>query len=1073
MEPPMSADNNLPQPKSVGDRGQPPSAGSVEPAQPPLDALLDAQSRDWGRGERRPLEDYLAEQPALAQNAAAVLDLVYHELQLRRRHGEVPTLEEYLRRFPHLAEALPLLFEVAQALQAGRPSTLLVRPDRAVPAGDAPPAGGPAVPGYEILGELGRGGMGVVYRARQARPQRIVGLKVLLAGAHAGQAELVRFKAEAEAAARLLHPHIVQIYEVGEHDGRPFFSMEYCPGGSLADKLAGTPLPARQAAELVQTLAGALQAAHQQGVVHRDLKPANVLLGADGQPKVADFGLAKRLDGALPTTVSGAILGTPSYMAPEQAGGRNKEVGPATDVYALGALLYECLTGRPPFKAATPLETMLQVLADEPERPRVLNPAMDVDLEVICLKCLEKEPVKRYESAAVLADDLERWQKGEPTYARASSALGRAIKWSRRQPTVAGLWGVIIALSLAAVASQLAGSALALLAVIALVWLATLFFFLKRQSQHRDAEERRDPAPRLSGLPLTPPQAARPPEPFAVSPRKRTWSIGFRGRILLGILFGAMTGFTLLPSDDILVPGYAIRLITIAVAGAAVGAVCGGISLAFRGWRLAAGAGLGITSAVWMVRDASNVPWATLGLLPCLALPGLIALFAVLVGALLTRSTGKAEKVPFMVGLLHLVARVVGLLGLLYLPPIFGGELGLLLGGSFGRFVAEPVGVFLGALFGVALAWPPELRPKGWRFWTIVTSERMPVQQRWEFLTLLTVLPVLIVTPYWLSWRDGPPGVLLGSYQHKESLDAITAVALSPDGRLALSGDLSGVVILEPREDTRRRVLEARKGWIGSVAFSPDGSRALSAGQDGTLDLWDVATGKPLRELQAPSGVGCAAFAPDGHTVATGSAWPYAVEVSFRRGRPGAVDPAVRLWDADSGQQLRALGGHGAGVRGVAFGLTGRQVLSASDDGTMRLWDMASGLEVRRIKGYRSRVLGVALSPDGSRALSGHEDGSVRVWDLDNEKEVTRIARHRAAVTAVAFAADGHMAVSGSLDKTVRWWDTTTGRQLGFCWGAKGEFVYSLAVSRDGRAVVAGYEHGAVHLWGWPAPDER
>ena len=225
------------------------------------------------------------------------------------------------------------------------------------------------VPGYDILGELGRGGMGVVYKARQTNLDRLVALKMILSGGHAGEGELARFRTEAEAIARLQHPNIVQVYEVGEHDGKPFFSLEFCPGGSLDRQLNGTPLAPANAAKLVETLGRAMHAAHQARVIHRDLKPANVLLTADGTPKITDFGLAKKLDD-VGQTQSGAIMGTPSYMAPEQAGGKNHAMGPPADIYALGAILYDLLTGRPPFKAATPLDTILQVVSDEPVPPR-------------------------------------------------------------------------------------------------------------------------------------------------------------------------------------------------------------------------------------------------------------------------------------------------------------------------------------------------------------------------------------------------------------------------------------------------------------------------------------------------------------------------------------------------------------------------------------------------------------------------------------------------------------------------------------------------------------------------------
>src|SRR4051812_34589221 len=244
----------------------------------------------------------------------------------------------------------------------------------------------PAVPGYEIAAELGRGGMGVVYRARQTALDRTVALKMILAGAHAGTEARRRFQAEAGAAARLQHPNIVQVYEVGEASGLPYFSLEFCPGGNLADRLRGEPLPPEEAARLTETLARAVHAAHQRGIIHRDLKPANVLLAADGTPKIADFGLAKRLDAQPRQTASGALVGTPSYMSPEQAGGKGKEVGPATDTYALGAILYELLTARPPFKAPAEVDTILQVLSEEPVPPRALQPTVPRDLETICLK---------------------------------------------------------------------------------------------------------------------------------------------------------------------------------------------------------------------------------------------------------------------------------------------------------------------------------------------------------------------------------------------------------------------------------------------------------------------------------------------------------------------------------------------------------------------------------------------------------------------------------------------------------------------------------------------------------------
>jgi WD40 repeat protein len=324
-----------------------------------------------------------------------------------------------------------------------------------------------SVPGYEILRELGRGGMGVVYQARQTKLDRVVALKMILAGGHAGETDLARFRTEGEAIARLQHPNIVQIYEVGEHQGRPFLALEYCAGDSLEKKLNGTPLPARTAAAMMAPLARAVEAAHRRGVVHRDLKPANILLqpGTQDQgdkvfalselvPKITDFGLAKKLDEAS-KTVDGSVMGTPSYMAPEQAGGQSKDIGPAADVYSLGAILYECLTGRPPFRAPTALDTLFQVINDEPAPPSRLQPKTPKDLETICLKCLHKQPHRRYASARELADDLGHYLAGEPVHARPVGWLERGTKWARRRPTAAAL----LALSLAAGLALLGGAA--------------------------------------------------------------------------------------------------------------------------------------------------------------------------------------------------------------------------------------------------------------------------------------------------------------------------------------------------------------------------------------------------------------------------------------------------------------------------------------------------------------------------------------------------------------------------------------------------------------------------------------
>jgi serine/threonine-protein kinase len=332
--------------------------------------------------------------------------------------------------------ALALAATSVEVDAATRPSKLLSSPVTL-----------PDVPGYVVTALLGRGGMGSVYCARHLRLGRMVALK-MISGDHASPERLARFQAETLALARLQHPHIVQIYEVSESRGLPYFAMEFLEGGGLDRKLAGRPQPPKDAAGTVELLARAIDAAHQQGIVHRDLKPANILLTRDGQPKISDFGLVKRLEGDLSQTRTGDILGTPIYMAPEQVAGSHKAIGAGTDIYALGAILYEMLTGRPPFRGTTAVETFELIRSAEPVPVRRLQPGVPRDLETICLKCLEKAPDKRYASARALADDLGRFQANQPIAARRAGLAYRLGKWARRRPALAALVAVVLVATL-------------------------------------------------------------------------------------------------------------------------------------------------------------------------------------------------------------------------------------------------------------------------------------------------------------------------------------------------------------------------------------------------------------------------------------------------------------------------------------------------------------------------------------------------------------------------------------------------------------------------------------------------
>jgi serine/threonine protein kinase/WD40 repeat protein len=473
------------------------AAGDLKPEQIAAVLLHDQRER-WQTGERIPAEWYLSLYPPLQADVEYGVELVYGEFLMREELGETAHVGEYQRRFPQYLSRLQLQWQLHEAVNAGSPTpcecpTAIMGERGAGHGGDIAPEHGemgsaksrasaeppatatpwPVVPGYRIEGELGRGGMSIAYKAWHAELKRSVALKMVRAGDCADSEMQQRFQAEAQTIARLYHPNIVQIYEVGAYQDRPYFALELVNGGTLAEKLNGTPQHAHQAAQLVETLSLAIHYAHQNGIVHRDLKPSNILLARTNGPtspteqktppklslsdyhlKITDFGLAKQLDAATAHTRSGTIVGTPSYMAPEQAGAKNREITPATDVYALGAILYEVVTGRPPFKAATVLETLERVRSTQPEPPRRLQPKLPADLETITLKCLEKDPQRRYPTALELAQELRRFLENRPIQARRTARLVRAWRWCRRNPGWAAAAGlllvVVVAISLLA-----------------------------------------------------------------------------------------------------------------------------------------------------------------------------------------------------------------------------------------------------------------------------------------------------------------------------------------------------------------------------------------------------------------------------------------------------------------------------------------------------------------------------------------------------------------------------------------------------------------------------------------------
>ena len=422
-----------------------------------IDAVCDRFEKAWLSEQRPDLAEFVVAVPARLK-AFLFRDLLSLELDYRRQRGELPDCTSYCKRFPEFDGVVAAAFESHSLAaiahrrdrerQAG--ASTLNSPPRPLPDGEdelgffvhEPQSFREA--GYEILGELGRGGMGVVFKAQQPALNRTVALKVVKSGRLASAAELIRFQNEAEAVAQLDHPHIVPIYEVGECRGQHFFSMKLITGTSLdrrAQHYASLP---RATARLVAVVARAVHHAHQRGILHRDLKPANVLVDEQGDPHVTDFGLAKRLEGSQEVTHSGALLGTPSYMSPEQASGSRGAISTATDVYGLGTILYALLAGRAPFAGTTLVDTLDAVRNQTPEAPSILNARVPRDLEVICLKCLEKEPGRRYQSAVALAEDLERWLEGAPILARPVGLTARLWMWCQRNRALATLAALLV-----------------------------------------------------------------------------------------------------------------------------------------------------------------------------------------------------------------------------------------------------------------------------------------------------------------------------------------------------------------------------------------------------------------------------------------------------------------------------------------------------------------------------------------------------------------------------------------------------------------------------------------------------